>query len=70
MHMAQSFVGKVLSSCVIVPPMESPRSTMYTLNPASARSSDDWIPALPPPMTSTDPCFALVTEVPLLFVII
>src|SRR4030042_863274 len=31
MHIAQSLVGKVLSSCAIVPPLLRPASSMYTL---------------------------------------
>ena len=33
-HMAQSLVGKVLSSCAMTPPMAGPRSAKYTLMPA------------------------------------
>ena len=35
MHMEQSLVGKVLSSCVMAPPMDGLFSTMWTLKPLS-----------------------------------
>ena len=40
-HMAQSLVGKVLSSCAILPPTLGNFSTKYTLKPILARSSED-----------------------------
>src|SRR4030067_980061 len=39
MHMAQSLVGKVLSSCAITPPMLGCFSTRETLYPGSARAT-------------------------------
>ena len=56
-HIAQSFVGNVLSSCAMRPPMPPERSMRWTLNPASARSSDACMPAIPPPTTATAPIF-------------
>jgi len=53
MHIEQSFVGNVLSSCAICPPMVGSRSTRCTVTPWFARSSAAWIPATPPPMTTT-----------------
>ena len=47
----QSRVGKVLSSCDILPPILGVFSTISTSYPASAMSSAVWIPAIPPPMT-------------------
>ena len=38
-HIAQSFVGKVLSNCAITPPILVLDSTRYTLYPESAKSS-------------------------------
>src|SRR3990172_159368 len=38
MHMEQSFVGKVLSSWAILPPMAGALSARYTLKPVLARS--------------------------------
>ena len=38
-HMAQSLVGKVLSSCAILPPMLGDFSTRCTLKPILAKSS-------------------------------
>ncbi len=54
-HMAQSFVGKVLSNCGMIPPILGCSSTKYTLNPESARSREAWIPDMPAPSTSTAP---------------
>ncbi len=65
MHIAQSLVGKVLSSCVMVPPMLGDSSSRYTLNPESARSSDACIPAIPPPTTSTAPTLSFITLPPM-----
>src|SRR4030042_2692628 len=45
MHIAQSPVGKVLSSCAMTPPMLGCFSTRYTLNPMLARSNAAWMPA-------------------------
>ena len=53
MQAEQSMVGKVLSRRAMVPPMVVSRSTMVTLRPASARSRAVWMPATPPPITST-----------------
>src|SRR4030066_2533011 len=55
MHIAQSFVGKVLSSWAIVPPMLACFSTRYTLYPESAMSRADCNPEMPPPTTRTEP---------------
>src|SRR3990172_9068222 len=57
-HMAQSPVGKVLSRRTMLPPMEGWRSTRYTLKPLSARSRLACIPAIPAPMTRTEPTFS------------
>src|SRR5450759_5002158 len=54
-HIAQSLVGKVLSSAAMCPPIAGSFSTRYTLKPASARSRLACIPAIPPPTTSTAP---------------
>ncbi len=54
-HMAQSLVGKVLSSCDITPPTAGLVSVTYTLIPAAARSSAACIPPMPPPTTSAAP---------------
>src|SRR5512136_2922924 len=54
MHIEQSFVGNVLSSWAILPPMLGVFSTMWTIIPLSARSRSAWIPATPPPITITD----------------
>ena len=54
-HMAQSLVGKVLSSWDMTPPMPALFSTMWTKNPEFARSRVACIPAIPPPTTRTDP---------------
>ena len=53
MQLEQSTVGKVLSSFAILPPMWLSRSTRSTSRPASAQSRAAWMPATPPPMTST-----------------
>src|SRR5512137_1736092 len=55
MHIEQSFVGKVLSSWAIVPPMLGVPSSMYTLYPESARSRAACMPAGPPPTMRTAP---------------
>ena len=55
MHIAQSPVGKVLSSEDIVPPIEDSLCTRWTLKPLSARSSAACMPPMPPPTTRTDP---------------
>src|SRR3989339_1048604 len=52
MHMEQSFVGNVLSSCAMWPPMEGLFSPKWTSQQRSARSRDACIPAIPPPMTT------------------
>ena len=49
--MEQSSVGKVLSSCDILPPMVVSFSIRYTLYPASPRSMAALSPAMPPPIT-------------------
>src|SRR5271169_1018310 len=54
-HMAQSLVGKVLSSCAITPPIAALRSDRYTLIPPLARSRAACIPPIPPPTTSAAP---------------
>src|ERR1019366_1918118 len=54
-HIAQSLLGKVLSSCAITPPMAGPRSAKYTLMPPLARSSAACIPPIPPPTTNAAP---------------
>ena len=61
MQAAQSRVGKVLSNIAMWPPMVARRSTRWTLCPASAISSDAWIPATPAPITSVS---ALTFAVP------
>ena len=60
MHIEQSLVGKVLSSCAIFPPMVGARSTRKTLKPEVARSSAAWMPLIPPPTTRTSPKFVSV----------
>src|SRR5659263_599337 len=52
MHCEQSSVGNVLSRRDIMPPMDGSFSTKYVLIPASASSSEAWIPAMPAPITS------------------
>jgi len=59
MQMEQSRVGKFLSSTAITPPMVGARSTSTTLAPPLARSSEAWMPAIPPPMTMTAPLIFL-----------
>src|SRR4030042_1403143 len=59
-HMEQSFVGNVLSSCAMVPPMLVDSSRRYTLKPESARSKDACMPATPPPTTRTAPTFSSI----------
>src|SRR5665811_510912 len=59
MHMEQSFVGNVLSSIAMMPPIEGPLSIRYALNPDSARSSAACIPPIPPPTTRTEPLSAI-----------
>src|ERR1019366_4632707 len=54
-HMAQSLVGNVLSSCAMTPPMAAPRSDKYTLMPPLARSRAACIPPMPPPPTRAAP---------------
>ena len=56
-HIEQSLVGKVLSSWVIIPPMVGDFSTRLTLYPLSARSREAWMPAIPAPITITEPIF-------------
>ncbi len=53
MQEAQSMVGKTLERAIILPPMLGSFSTTSTLRPRSARSSEVWRPAMPPPMTRT-----------------
>src|SRR5512136_1441006 len=53
MQIEQSFVGNVLSSWAILPPMLGVFSTMWTIIPLSARSRDACMPATPPPITMT-----------------
>src|SRR4030042_3470669 len=60
MHVEQSLVGKVLSSCAIAPPIDGLLSPRDTLNPASARSSAACVPAMPPPTTSTAPTWSFM----------
>ena len=55
MHMAQSPVGKVLSSITMVPPTEVSFWTICTLKPLSARSSAACMPPMPPPTIRTEP---------------
>src|SRR5512138_2584534 len=55
MQVAQSPVGKVLSRRDMRPPMAGLCSTRWARNPAAARSNEAWIPATPPPRTSTAP---------------
>ncbi len=55
MQMAQSFVGNVLSSWSILPPMVGLSSMRYTLKPDSASSRDAYIPDIPPPIIATAP---------------
>src|SRR5208283_584157 len=50
-HMLQSKVGKVLSSCAMCPPMLMFFSTRYTWNPIFAKSKAELMPAMPPPIT-------------------
>jgi hypothetical protein len=54
-HIAQSLVGKVLSSCAMTPPMAGPRSAKYTLMPPLARSRAACMPPIPPPTTRAAP---------------
>lgn len=54
-HMEQSLVGNVLSSSLITPPMAEDFSTRWTKKPESAKSREACIPAIPPPITITDP---------------
>ena len=56
MHIEQSIVGKVLSSCAILPPMLGDFSTRYTLKPLLARSNEACMPDIPPPITNTAGC--------------
>ena len=62
-HIEQSFVGNVLSSCDIVPPIQGFFSTRYTFIPDSARSSAACIPPIPPPRTSTEPIFLVLSSI-------
>src|SRR3990170_1247821 len=54
MQIEQSSVGKFLSRTAIIPPIVASFSTRTTRAPASARSSEACIPAIPPPTTSTE----------------
>src|SRR3972149_3197696 len=67
-HIEQSFVGKVLSSWPITPPMLEDCSTKYTLKPKSATSKAACTPATPPPTTRTAPILpSVITEPPKLW---
>src|SRR5208337_5015240 len=55
MHMEQSLVGNVLSSCAMCPPIVGSRSIRWTMIPWFARSSAAWMPETPAPMTTTSP---------------
>ena len=48
----QSRVGKVSESWIIWPPMEGDLSTRMTSKPLLAMSRADWMPEIPPPITS------------------
>ena len=52
-HVEQSRVGKVLSSWIILPPMEGPSSSIVTWTPHEASSRAAVMPAIPPPTTRT-----------------
>ena len=60
MHIEQSFVGNVLSSCDIIPPIHGFVSDRYTFIPDPARSRAACIPPIPPPTTSAEPTFILL----------
>ena len=49
----QSSVGNVFVKTAIFPPIVGNFSTNVTSLPESARSSADWIPAMPPPIINT-----------------
>jgi hypothetical protein len=53
MQAEQSSVGNVLSNLAMWPPMVASRSTRKTFLPALARVRAAWMPAMPPPTTST-----------------
>src|SRR3990172_6361921 len=55
MQVAQSPVGKVLSRRAMPPPIVGLSSIRKTRNPPAERSNEAWMPAIPPPHTSTDP---------------
>src|SRR5208337_1532198 len=55
MHIEQSLVGNVLSSCAMWPPIVGSRSIRWTTIPWFARSSAAWMPLIPAPMTTTSP---------------
>src|SRR5512137_1357818 len=60
MHMEQSLVGKVLSSCAMWPPIDGSRSMRWTWIPCAAMSRAACMPATPAPTTTTSPMVCIL----------